>query len=342
VTSAKPATPWPTDVRRFRFFVAEALRSIKTNVAVAVAATTTVAIAVFVLGAFIPSFLFVQSAVDSQKERVDVRAYISDQATVEQVNELRDAIDVMLIVDAEPQDGGTADEGGAATQVADSGGATRDGSNLVESYEFVSKEDALEIMRERLKDPSILEELAGNPFPRSYNIKPSDPEESQAIIVRIQDLPAVDPDLGVDDGGEVTSKLLDVARFIQWTGLGLIVILLIASLLLIANTIRLSVFARRREVEIMRLVGGTNWFIRWPFVIEGVLCGLVGALLAVSLLYAVKLGVVDKWITDNDPALTRDTATTIGFATLGTILVVAGGLVGAVGSGLTIRRFLKV
>ena len=119
-------------------------------------------------------------------------------------------------------------------------------------------------------------------------------------------------------------------------------LLLVAAILLIGNTIRLSIFARRREVEVMKLVGATNWFIRWPFVIEGVLCGLVGALLAVGLLYAVKLGVVDKWITDNDPALTRDTATTIGFATLGTILVLAGGLVGAVGSGLTIRRFLKV
>ncbi|MDH3227355.1 MAG: permease-like cell division protein FtsX, partial [Thermoleophilia bacterium] len=107
-------------MRKARFFMAEAVRSIRANMAVAVAATTTVAIAVFVLGAFIPSFLFVQSAVDQQKDRIDVRAYISDPATVEQVNELRDAI------------------------------ATMENEGTVESFEFVSKESALEIMRERL------------------------------------------------------------------------------------------------------------------------------------------------------------------------------------------------
>jgi cell division transport system permease protein len=299
-------------MRKARFFIAEAVRSIRANMAVAVAATTTVAIAVFVLGAFIPSFLFVQSAVDQQKDRIDVRAYISDPATVEQVNELRDAI------------------------------AAMETDGQVDSYEFVSKEDALEIMRERLQDPTILEELPGNPFPRSYIIKPSDPERSGEIIDALDDLPAIDPSAGVVDGGETTSRLLDVARFIQWTGLGLIVILLIASLLLIANTIRLSVFARRREVEIMRLVGGTNWFIRWPFVIEGVLCGLVGAALAVGLLWAVKVGVVDNWIVENDEGLTRDTATTIGFSALAAILVASGAIVGALGSGITIRRFLKV
>jgi cell division transport system permease protein len=299
-------------VRRVRFFIAEAVRSIRTNMAVAIAATTTVAIAVFVLGAFIPSFLFVQSAVDQQKERIDVRAYISDPATVEQVNELRDGI------------------------------ATLESDGLVESYEFVSKEQALEIMRERLQDPSILEELPGNPFPRSYIIKPTDPERSGEIIAALDDMPAIDPSAGVVDGGETTSRLLEVARFIQWTGLGLIVILLVASLLLIANTIRLSVFARRREVEIMRLVGGTNWFIRWPFVIEGILCGLVGAALAVVLLWGVKIGVVDNWIVENDEGLTRDTATTIGFSALAGILVLAGAVVGALGSGITIRRFLKV
>ncbi len=299
-------------MRKARFFIAEALRSIRANMAVAIAATTTVAIAVFVLGAFIPSFLFVQSAVDQQKDRIDVRAYISDPATVDQVAELEAGIVAL-------QSDGT-----------------------VESFDFVDKQEALEIMRERLQDPTILEELPGNPFPRSYIIKPAQAERSGDIIAALRDFPAIDPSAGVVDGGETTSRLLDVARFIQWTGLGLIVILLIASLLLIANTIRLSVFARRREVEIMRLVGGTNWFIRWPFVIEGIVCGLIGAALAVGLLWAVKIGVVDNWIVENDDSLTRDTATTIGFSALAGILIASGAIVGALGSGITIRRFLKV
>jgi cell division transport system permease protein len=299
-------------MRRSRFFLAEALRSIRSNAAVAVAATTTVAIAVFVLGAFIPSFLFVQSAVDSQKEKIDIRFFVSDAATVDQVNGLQDRLDAL-------QQQGT-----------------------IEELNFLTKEDALQSMRERLNDPSILEELTGNPFPATFEVKPSDPSRAQEIIDLVDDDPALDPDDPYVYEREGADRLLRVASFIQWTGLGLILVLLVASLLLIANTIRLSIFARRREVEVMKLVGGTNWFIRWPFVIEGVICGLLGALAAVALLWGVKVGVVDNWVSDNDPELTRNNAKTISFVALSSILVAAGAIVGAIGSGLTLRRFLRV
>ena len=294
-----------------KFFLAEAWRSIRANAAVSVAATVTVLIAVFILGAFIPSFLYVQSTVDSQKDKVDIDAYISDSATVPQVEGLR-------------------------TQLA-----ALQGQRQVESFTYVSKDDALVELRERLKDPSILEELPSNPLPAKFNIKPVDPENAQGIIDQISDSAAIDQELGISYGAETADRLLSVARFIQWAGLGLITILLVASILLIGNTIRLSIFARRREVEVMKLVGATNWFIRWPFVIEGIICGLVGAILSVALLWAVKIGVVDQWIRDADSALTRDQATTIGFPLLCLVLIAAGGLVGALGSGITLRRFQK-
>ena len=295
-----------------KFFLAEAWRSIRANAAVSVAATVTVLIAVFILGAFIPSFLYVQSTVDSQKEKVDIDAFISDSATVPQVEGLR-------------------------TQLV-----ALQSNGQIREFTYVSKDDALNELRGRLKDPSILEELPSNPLPAKFNIKPTDPDNAQGIIDEISDSPAIDPELGISYGKETADKLLSVARFIQWAGLGLITILLVASILLIGNTIRLSIFARRREVEVMKLVGATNWFIRWPFVIEGVICGLAGAMLSVALLWAVKVGVVDQWIQDADSALTRDQATTIGFPLLGLILILSGGLVGALGSGITLRRFLKV
>ena len=102
-----------------------------------------------------------------------------------------------------------------------------------------------------------------------------------------------------------TDRLLEIARYIQWAGLGLISILLVASVLLIGNTIRLSLFARRREVEVMKLVGATNWFIRWPFVIEGVICGIVGAAASVVLLWVLKIAVVDNLFDSVDNSLTR-------------------------------------
>jgi cell division transport system permease protein len=92
----------------------------------------------------------------------------------------------------------------------------------------------------------------------------------------------------------------------------------------------------------MKLVGATNWFIRWPFVIEGIICGLVGAIFAVLLLWGVKVGLVDRVLSDADSALSKDRQNSIDFPMLGLLLIAAGALVGALGSGITLRRFLKV
>ena len=214
----------------------------------------------------------------------------------------------------------------------------------VKSFTYVSKDDALAELRGRLKDPSILEELPSNPLPAKFNVKPTDPEQRpDAIIDSVADSPAIDPELGISYGKETADKLLSVARFIQWAGLGLISILLVASILLIGNTIRLSIFARRREVEVMKLVGATNWFIRWPFVIEGVICGLIGAALSVGLLWA-RQGRRRRHVDPGrrqrpDP---RRRPRPSASRSLGLILIGAGALVGALGSGITLRRFLKV
>lgn len=293
------------------FFFKEAVRSIRANFAISIAATFTVMIAVFILGAFIASFLYVQSTVDSQKQRIEVEAYISDSATDSQVKGL------VAQIEALKQRG------------------------LVKDYEYVSKTDALNIMRKRLANQSILEDVPGNPFPASYRIRPTDVANSDAIVKELEGGPSIDRESGVSYGEETTKKLLSIANFIQYAGLALIAGLMVAAVLLIGNTIRLSLFARRREVEVMKLVGATNWFIRWPFIIEGILCGFVGAVLSVLLLWATKRGIVDQ-LTTGDVGLVRDEATTIPFALLGLLLIAAGGIVGALGSGVTLRRFLRV
>jgi cell division transport system permease protein len=293
---------------RIGMFFREALRSIRANAAISVAATVTALIAVFILGAFIPSFMYVRSAVDSQKAKVDVDVYIADTASVAQVNSLRDKLN----------------------------GLRTDGT--VAEVTYVSKEDALRIMRERLRDPSVLDELPSNPLPAKFNVRPTDAENADVIVAAVKDDPALDPTESTAD------RLLTAAKFVQWAGFALIGILLLAAVLLIGNTIRLSIFARRREVEVMRLVGATNWFIRWPFMIEGVICGLVGAVVAVGMLWGIKVGVVDAWAAGADSALTKtgSAAGTIAFPMLTLVLVGAGALLGAIGSGITLRRFLKV
>lgn len=299
---------------RIGMFFREALRSIRANAAISVAATVTALIAVFILGAFIPSFMYVRSAVDAQKAKVDVDVYIADTASVAQVNALRDKLDGMRT------------------------------AGTVAEVTYVSKDDALRIMKERLRDPSVLDELPSNPLPAKFNVKPTEAENADAIVAAVKDDPALDPTEGIVYPESTADRLLTAAKFVQWAGFALIGILLLAAVLLIGNTIRLSIFARRREVEVMRLVGATNWFIRWPFMIEGVICGLVGAVVAVGMLWGIKVGVVDAWAAGADTALTKtgEAAGTIAFPMLTLVLVGAGALLGAIGSGITLRRFLKV
>ncbi len=298
---------------RLGMFFREALRSIRTNAAISVAAMVTALIAVFILGAFIPSFMYVRSAVDAQTAKVDVDVYISDTASVVQVNKLTAKLD------------------GLKT------------AGIVSGFTYVSKDDALAQMRERLRDPSVLDELPTNPLPAKFNVQPAQPENANAVVAAVTNDPALDPVEGIVYPQTTADRLLTAAKFVQWAGFALIGILLVAAILLIGNTIRLSIYARRREVEVMRLVGATNSFIRWPFMIEGVICGLVGAVVAVAMLWGIKLGVVDAWASGADTALTKTgSTTTISFPALTLLLVAAGAVLGAVGSGITLRRFLRI
>jgi cell division transport system permease protein len=300
---------------RLGFFFREAIRSIRSNVAISVAAIVTVMIAVFILGTFIPSYLYVQSAVNQEKSRLDISVYVADSATDAQVTGLQ----------------------GSITNLQHQG--------LVKSYTFVSKEQALQRLKSELSDQTILNLLPNNPLPASFDIIPNDPAQDAQIATALRGNPAIDTTMqgqGINYAATTTNRLLSVAKFIQYTGFVLILILLIAAVLLIGNTIRLSIFARRREVEVMRLVGATNWFIRWPFVIEGIICGVIGAIASVFALYLAKVFIVEPWINNNTDSLTKNNVSTIGFGSLAVILILAGGLVGAFGSGVTLRRFLKV
>jgi cell division transport system permease protein len=146
---------------------------------------------------------------------------------------------------------------------------------------------------------------------------------------------------GVTWASSITKRVLTIGKVISLVFLIAVILLVIASTLLIANTIRLSIFSRRREIEVMKLVGATNWFIRGPFMLEGLLCGLSGALLAVILLLLGKTLVLPS-VTNHVTTGTNDGVHALSFSLNALILMVAGLLLGALGSGLTIRRFLQV
>ena len=136
-----------------------------------------------------------------------------------------------------------------------------------------------------------------------------------------------------------TRKILQVTNLVTITAAALTVLLTIASILLIANTIRLSLYSRRREVEVMKLVGATDWFIRWPFVIEGVIVGAAGGVLAIVVLGVAKVALLDPLL--SGWSLVSEIRT-IPFPALIAVMLAASVAVSACGSGLSLRRFLRV
>ncbi len=288
---------------RFKLVVSEAFRSIGSNVSTSFAATMTVLIGMFLLGLLIALGSWVVSWSDHVKEQLQVKVFFAEDVTPKQVN----AVGSFLRTD-----------------------------DRIRDYQFVSRTEALQRMKKRY--PELTANLPTNPLPDSYEITPTRAEEVKQLstTIRAQKFAGVER---VKDGQQTSKRILQVARVIEVVFLVAVIVLLAASVLLIANTIRLSIFSRRREIEVMKLVGATNWFVRGPFMVEGLVCGLVGALAAVVLLLIGKEAALPAILGHIDSS---DDVKAIGFTMMALILVAVGLVVGALGSGLTLRRYLKV
>jgi cell division transport system permease protein len=296
-------------MNRLRMVVSESVRSLTANLSTTVAATMTVLIGMFLLGLFIALGTWVLSWSDQAKDRLLVKVYMCAPVTC--------------------------DQGDATDRQINAVRAYLNGLPEVRSVEFVSKQEALQSMRK--SSPELVAAIPSNPLPHAFEVAPRNPEQvlKLSAAIREANLPGVEK---VKDGKQVADSILRVAKVVSGFFLAAVLVLGIASSLLIANTIRLSIFSRRREIEVMKLVGATNWFVRGPFMIEGLLCGLAGSLAAVLLLAAGKEFVL--------PAiLGRIDDSGIGawpFWQNAAVLVGVGLILGAVGSGMTLRRFLKV
>ena len=298
---------------RFGFFFHEAVRALTRNAVPSFAAMATVLVTVLVLGVFIPVV----------------------QATTGAANEVRSRVmaDVYLVSNVKPAD------------VARVRGIIENETPHVKRVVYVSKEKAIAAERKAGRG-AYYDLLGANPLPDTFRIYPDKPDNISKIRNALAPLSpsggrtVIDPSIDeVRNREEDTNKILSATRVVKITMALLAVLLCVASILLIANTIRLSLYARRREVEVMKLVGATDWFIRWPFVLEGVIVGAAGGLLAVLLLVIAKIAIVEP--------LAKDFALmaapqTMGFLGLTLILLAASIAVSALGSGISLRRFLRV
>ena len=296
---------------RIVFFFQEALRAMKRNGAPSLAAIVTTVVTVVLLGMLIPIFQTAQGKSEEVRSELSAEYALFPDATKAEITKLRGELEAIPHV----------------AQVT-----------------FVSKQQALKTLKSELSDKTIVEELHTNPLPNSYRLTPDDASNLAAVRA------AVIPSSGKPFSSIIQNefhrhqsqeKIEQVTSALKIILTVITALLILASLMLVGNTIRLSIYTRRREVEVMRLVGATRWFIRWPFMIEGVVVGFAGGLIAILILWLGKITIVDP-LSNSIGLLAAQNNSTLGFPALIAILFAASIFVSMVGSGVTLRRFLKV
>ena len=293
---------------RLRVVVAEAWRSLTASLSTTLAAALTVLIGMFLVGLLIGLGTWARSWSEHAKGQLDVNVYLCTTTTC-------------------GSDVTTAQKNAIRTKL--------ESDPRVASLEYISKAQALKEMER--KAPDMVAGVVTNPLPDAFKIKPRHGEDVQAIANSLKPLP---PGVEKVNFGKKTAKrILRVAHIFEVLSALAIAILLIAATILIGNTIRLSIFARRREIEVMKLVGASNWFVRGPFMVEGLLTGLIGAIAAVVLLFLGKELVLPTTIGRLDAG--KD-VNAIAFEYTALLVLLLGLVLGAAGSSITMRRFLRV
>src|ERR1044072_4442721 len=251
------------------FFIQEAFRALRRNAAPSMAAIVTTVVTVVLLGVLIPIFQTAQAKSDEVRDSLEFRVSVYDDATASEIAALRGELE-------------------AIPHVA--------------SLEFIDKAEGLAELEDDLgkeKSDDLLTQLRDNPLPRNFAVKADDAANLDAVRAAVTPpgpdgksqpiSPVIPTKHGAFDRREDQQKIEQVTTTLKIILPVITALLISASLMLVGNTIRLSIYTRRREVEVMRLVGATRWFIRWPFMIEGVVVGFLGGLIAILILWLGKL-----------------------------------------------------
>ena len=295
------------------FFLREAFRSMSRNAIPSFAAIASVLVTVLVLGVFIPVVQATTGAANDVRDRVLVNVYLKTDAKADDVKRVQGLL-----------------ESGKVAHVG--------------KVQYLSKQAAY--AEQKRQYPEAYQLLGSNPLPDTFRVTPDNPDNALKLRDALSPTSAgggrttIDPSIdNVKNSQDNTQKILVATRVVKLTTGLLAILLVVASVLLVSNTIRLSLFSRRREVEVMKLVGATDWFIRWPFVIEGIVLGALGGVMAILLLAVGKIALLDPLIQQFS---LLSAPKTINFGLLIALLLGASVGVSALGSGLSLRRFLRV
>ncbi len=305
---------------RLAYFLRESLQSSRRNIGTTIGGTITIFLCLLMVGISILFSVIIGNVITSVEEDVDIRLYVSDDATDEQIEEFDGYLDSLKN-----------DEGNVA------------------SVTLMSKDEVLEDFKESTSNNTdIVDQLDGNPLPRTYVIELVDQEaveDTANNILANETFQAIcdnpdDPSDSIKYGQGTVQRLFLIVDLIRYACIAFVILLVFISLVFLNNTIRLAILARRREISIMRLVGASNGFIRGPFVMEGALQALVGAILAIIVLVILRVTAIPSldnmvnWL----PLEVSGTVYTVIYI----VLVLGGLLIGILGSAIAMRRYLKV
>ena len=290
----------------FGFFMREALKNVRLNLLMSITAITTTFICIVVLGVAWLVSAHVGGVTSSVRQDVSVEAYFPPDATQEEIDG--------IISDVE-------------------------GWPEVSSVNYVSEEEALAAFKETFADrPELYENLDPGVLPASIQIQLEDPSEAETVAQRLEQEKGFS-DQNLSYPQQTIERLNSVTSYMIWGLYGATILFLISSVLLISNAIRLSIFARRKEIEVMKLVGASDSFVRTPFVFEGMVQGLIGAGLAALAVIWINFLFID-WARDALPFVPISTDAVSPILLL-LVLVVVGVVIGVVGSFLSVTRFLR-
>jgi len=298
------------------YFVKESVQSFRRNWVMSLGAVITIYLSLLLVGASVGGSMIVSQVVRSVEEKVSIRVFLKDGAAPADV----DAMQAALVADAR-----------------------------VKNVKYTSKEEALEEFKATMAEsPEIVEQLEVNPLPASLDVDLNKPQDVTAVVemikanptfIKVADRPD-DPEKSLKYGQQIVNQLFAFTRVLRAIGAVFIVMLAVISLIFINNTIRLAIYARRKEIGIMRLVGASNWFIRTPFLLEGTLQSLLGAMLALLTLGSVQWFIMPK--VRETVSFLPVTLSAGSAATISGILILSGVVIGLAGSAFALRRYLKV
>ena len=294
-------------INTINYFIVDALKSIKRNITVSFAAMLTVLVTFFVLGTFTLVGLNFNKTIEDVADKIEIKVYLQD--------------DIKLVNQREVE-----------IKLAEQEG--------VKAVTYESKDEAFTKLKKDLEGNSGMLEgysLENNPLASSYIVTLEDASYAGDVSKAVEDMTGVE---SITNQQELIEKISNVVDFVQILGIVLFFVFIGVSIFLIMNTIKLAVYSRRREVGIMKFVGATDWFIRRPFVIEGMIIGAVGSLLATAILYFIYRGVfgfiASNLLIANLVPVSFVLTTLLGGFLLGGIVV------GAIGSIAALRKFLVV